>query len=54
MVGGAPSAQRAPRCEDAAEFSIAEDLTLAAKVLESRTHYATALHLNIRSFAGCR
>jgi len=36
----------------APEFSIAEDLTLAAKVLESRTHYATALHLNIRSFAG--
>lgn len=36
----------------ALEFSIAEDLTLAAKVLESRTHYATALHLNIRSFAG--
>lgn len=34
------------------EFSIAEDLTLAAKVLESKTHYATALHLNIRSFAG--
>jgi hypothetical protein len=33
-------------------FSIAEDLTLAAKVLESNTHYATALHLNIRSFAG--
>jgi transcriptional regulator with XRE-family HTH domain len=33
-------------------FSIADDLMLAAKVLESRTHYATALHLNIRSFAG--
>ncbi len=34
------------------EFSISEDLTLAAKILESKTHYATALHLNIRSFAG--
>ncbi len=33
------------------DFSIADDLMLAAKVLESRTHYATALHLNIRSFA---
>lgn len=33
-------------------FSIADDLTLAVKVLESKTHYATALHLNIRSFAG--
>lgn len=33
------------------EFSISEDLVLAAKVLESKTHYATSLHLNIRSFA---
>jgi hypothetical protein len=33
-------------------FSIADDLMLAAKVLESKTHYATSLHLNIRSFAG--
>lgn len=31
-------------------FSINEDLILAKSVLESRTHYATALHLNIRSF----
>lgn len=32
-------------------FSISDDLALAARVLESKTHYATALHLNIRSFA---
>ena len=32
-------------------FSISEDVTLAVRVLESRTHYATALHLNIRSFS---
>lgn len=37
---------------DVQEFSIADDITLAIKVLESKTHYATALHLNIRSFAG--
>jgi transcriptional regulator with XRE-family HTH domain len=30
---------------------ISDDLTLAAKVLESGTSYATALHLNIRAFA---
>ncbi len=41
-----------PAAAHAQEFSIAEDLILAAKVLESRTHYATALHLNIRSFIG--
>lgn len=29
---------------------IAEDLTIAARVLESNTVYATALHINIRSF----
>ena len=34
----------------AMEFSIAEDLTLAAAVLESGGHFATALHMNIRSF----
>lgn len=34
----------------ASEFSIAEDLTIAAKVLESKTHYAKSLHLNIHSF----
>jgi len=32
-------------------IKISEDLTLAAKVLESNTAYATALHLNIRSFS---
>lgn len=31
--------------------SIAKDMALAAKILSSKTHYATALHLNIRSFA---
>jgi transcriptional regulator with XRE-family HTH domain len=36
----------------AEEFSIAEDLILAARVLESRTHYAASLHMNIRSFMG--
>lgn len=44
----APPADPAPQ----RDFSIAEDVTLAIKVLESKTHYATALHLNIRSFAG--
>lgn len=33
------------------QFKISEDLTLATRVLESNTPYATALHLNIRSFA---
>jgi len=46
--GGAAYAAGAP----AQPFSIAEDLILAATVLESRTHYATALHMNIRSFYG--
>ena len=32
------------------EFSIADDLIIAAKVLESKTHYAMSLHLNIQSF----
>lgn len=32
------------------EFKISESLTKAAKVLESRTSYATALHLNIVHF----
>ena len=39
-----------PTSAPAREFSIDEDLILAASVLKSRTHYATALHLNIRSF----
>lgn len=55
-AGGADSAlpvkERAVHYCSGPEFSIYEDLTLAAKVLESRTHYATALHLNIRGFAG--
>lgn len=34
------------------QFNIMEDLDLAARVLGSGTHYATALHLNIRSFSG--
>ncbi len=33
-----------------AEFKISEDLTMAARILESGTPYAIALHLNIRSF----
>lgn len=41
-----------PAIAHAQEFSIAEDLILAESVLKSRTHYATALHLNIRSFVG--
>ncbi|MCX5825334.1 MAG: helix-turn-helix transcriptional regulator [Deltaproteobacteria bacterium] len=39
-----------PTSAPAREFSIDEDLILSASVLKSRTHYATALHLNIRSF----
>jgi len=34
----------------AADIKISEDLTIAARVLESGTPYAIALHLNIRSF----
>lgn len=33
------------------KIKISEDIYLATKVLESGTGYATALHLNIRSFA---
>lgn len=33
------------------QIKISEDLFLATRVLESGTAYATALHLNIRSFA---
>jgi transcriptional regulator with XRE-family HTH domain len=36
----------------AQQFNIMEDLDLAARVLGSHTHYAAALHLNIRSFSG--
>ena len=39
-----------PTSAPARDFSIDEDLILATSVLKSRTHYATALHLNIRSF----
>jgi len=41
-----------PRAEYKAgpDIKISEDLTMAARVLESNTAYATALHLNIRSF----
>lgn len=35
--------------EDSA--TIAHDMALTARILSSGTHYATALHLNIRSFA---
>lgn len=35
--------------EDSA--TIAQDMALTARILSSGTHYATALHLNIRSFA---
>lgn len=33
------------------DFSIADDIRLAIEVLESKTHYATSLHMNIRSFS---
>jgi hypothetical protein len=33
------------------EIKISEDLILTTRVLESNTPYATALHLNIRSFS---
>lgn len=36
--------------EKASGFRISEDLTSAAKILESGTPYATALHLGIQSF----
>lgn len=37
--------------QEYAPIKISDDLALAAKVLESGTPYATALHLNIQSFA---
>lgn len=37
--------------EQLRDIKISSDLTLAAKVLESNTSYANALHLNILSFA---
>lgn len=37
--------------ENIDQIKISEDLYLTTKVLESGTSYATALHLNIRSFA---
>lgn len=40
-----------PASGDRADIKISEDMALAAKVLESGTPYATALHLNIRAFA---
>lgn len=46
--GAAAYAAGAP----AQQFNIMEDLDLAARVLGSSTHYAAALHLNIRSFSG--
>jgi transcriptional regulator with XRE-family HTH domain len=41
-----------PAAASVQQFNIMEDLDLAARVLGSRTHYAAALHLNIRSFTG--
>lgn len=40
-----------PPAGDRPDIKISEDMALAAKVLESGTPYATALHLNIRAFA---
>jgi transcriptional regulator with XRE-family HTH domain len=41
----------AAQTENSEHIKISEDLFLATRVLESGTTYATALHLNIRSFA---
>jgi hypothetical protein len=52
-AGASPPSYKAESSEPMTQgFSIAEDLMLAAKVLESKTHYAMSLHQNIRSFAG--
>ncbi|ABC76394.1 hypothetical protein [Syntrophus aciditrophicus] len=45
-----PRTISAPSAETG-EISIGDDVTLAIQVLSSGTPYATALHLNIRSFA---
>lgn len=51
----APESPTVPRTisapSETGEISIGDDVTLAIQVLSSGTPYATALHLNIRSFA---